>query len=109
MEGQGMKSYTRDVRRAFLRAGLIRRESRLLASFAIGTGVGILAGAALALLVTPRSGPEMRRELGTRAKRLAQRTSGALGEVKENVQARMKSGRHGEEAQGSLEEVYRAQ
>jgi gas vesicle protein len=103
-----MKNTTRDVRRALMRAGIIRRGgSSFLTSFAIGAGVGLFTGAALALMVTPHSGPEMRRQLGTRAKKLAERSKGALGEMKANVKGRTQ-GRIAE-AEGALEEAYRAQ
>jgi hypothetical protein len=53
------------------RIGLERRRSRAIraASCAGWIGVGMAVGSGLTLLLTPRSGPEMREYLGERAKR----------------------------------------
>jgi len=53
------------------RIGLERRRSRAIrvASCAGWIGVGMAVGSGLTLLLTPRSGPEMRGRLGERAKR----------------------------------------
>jgi hypothetical protein len=53
------------------RIGLERRRSRAIrvASCAGWIGVGMAVGSGLTLLLTPRSGPEMREHLGERAKR----------------------------------------
>jgi hypothetical protein len=53
------------------RIGLERRQSRAIrvASCAGWIGVGMAVGSGLTLLLTPRSGPEMREHLGQRAKR----------------------------------------
>jgi hypothetical protein len=53
------------------RIGLDRRRSRAirLASCAGWIGVGMAVGGGLALLLTPRSGPEMRERLGEQGKR----------------------------------------
>jgi len=50
-----------------------RTEQDILPSLAL-FGAGLLVGAALALLLTPVSGPELREELGERV-----RTAGAAG------------------------------
>jgi gas vesicle protein len=102
-----MNSYMQDVRRALVSAGIIQRESSFLTPFVIGAGVGIVAGASLALLYTPRTGPEMRRQLGRGAKKLAERTQGALEEVKENVKGKVKG--LAAKTEASTEDVYRTQ
>jgi hypothetical protein len=53
------------------RIGLERRRSRAIraASCAGWIGVGMAVGSGLTLLLTPRTGPEMREHLGERAKR----------------------------------------
>lgn len=53
------------------RVGLERRRSATLqaASCAGWLGLGIAIGGGLALLLTPRSGPEMRERLGAQARR----------------------------------------
>ena len=53
------------------RIGLERRRSRTIrvASCAGWIGVGMAVGSGLTLLLTPRSGREMREQLGERAKR----------------------------------------
>jgi hypothetical protein len=53
------------------RIGLERRRSRAIrvASCAGWIGVGMAVGSGLTLLLTPRSGPEMREHLGEHAKR----------------------------------------
>jgi hypothetical protein len=75
--------YLHGVRDTLARTGLVRREGPgFLAIFAFGAGIGLIAGAAAALLVTPSTGREMRHEIGWRAKKLAQRTQGAMSNVK---------------------------
>src|SRR5439155_22115335 len=66
--------YMEGVRDALTRVGIMRSSSSWMTGFAIGAGVGLVSGAVVAILVTPRNGREMRRELGGRAKRLAERT-----------------------------------
>jgi gas vesicle protein len=81
-----MNSYIDGVRDALSRAGLVRSSgSGWVAGFALGAGVGLVSGAVVALLLTPTNGPEMRREISWRAKKLAERTQGALQDVTENV------------------------
>jgi gas vesicle protein len=85
-----MNSYMEDVRHALSRAGLVRRSgSSWMTGFAIGAGVGLVSGAIVAVLLTPSSGPEMRRELGWRAKKLAERTQGAISDVTQNVKGKL--------------------
>jgi gas vesicle protein len=78
-----MIGYMQGVRDTLWRSGLIRRSrSRFLAAFAIGAGVGLIAGAAVAILLTPTTGRDVRREIGSRAKRMAERTQTAMSTVK---------------------------
>jgi hypothetical protein len=53
--------------------------------FALGAGVGLFAGALAALLTTPASGPELRGQLGSRAKQLAARTQYALSDASDKL------------------------
>src|SRR5262245_52807355 len=64
-----MNTYMEGVRDALARVGLLRSStSAWMTGFAVGAGVGLVSGAVVALLITPTSGPEMRREIGWRAK-----------------------------------------
>ena len=94
-----MKVHIDDVRGALERAGILRSSGpSWMAGFAIGAGVGLISGAVVALLVTPSNGREMRRELGWRAKKLAERTQGAISDVAHNVKGKLQQaeieGRH---------------
>ena len=74
-----MNQYFDGMRDVLARAGFrTRRSSNGLGGFAVGAGIGIVAGAALGLLFTPSNGRRLREQLGTHAKWLAQRTQGAL-------------------------------
>jgi gas vesicle protein len=85
-----MNTYMDGVRDALSRAGLVRSSSpSWITGFAIGAGIGLVSGAIAALLITPTSGPEMRREIGWRAKRLAERTQGAITDVKHTVKGKL--------------------
>jgi gas vesicle protein len=85
-----MNTYMEGVRDALSRVGFRRRSSNFgFMSFVCGAGVGLLAGAAIALLVAPTSGQEVRRELGSRAKRLAERTQDAISEAKQNMKGKL--------------------
>jgi len=105
-----MNSYMDDMRQVLARAGLVRNSSSdWIASFAIGAGVGLLAGATLALLITPSTGQEMRGQLGTKAKQLAQRTQGALADVTDTVKGSVKSltSQVADTAERSIDHHYR--
>lgn len=81
-----MIDYMQGVRDTLVRAGLIRGSGpSFLAAFAIGAGVGLVAGATAAVLLTPSTGPDMRRELGWRAKQLAERTQAAVATAKDKL------------------------
>jgi len=83
-----MNSYIDGVRDTLARVGLIKSASAgpsWMTGFAIGAGVGLLAGATAALLTTPASGREMRGQLGSRAKQLAERTQGAIADASQTL------------------------
>jgi len=81
-----MMGYMQGVRDTLARTGLVRRSRpSYLAVFAFGAGIGLIAGAAVALLITPSTGRDMRRELGWRAKKLAERTQTAVSNVKGKI------------------------
>jgi gas vesicle protein len=85
-----MNTYIDGMRDALSRVGLIRSSGpSFLAGLAIGAGVGLLAGAAVALLVTPANGAELRQQLGTGAKKLAAKTQGAISDVTQNVRGKL--------------------
>ena len=86
-----MNTYMEGVRDALIRVGLVRSStSAWMTGFAIGAGIGLVSGATVALLLTPTNGREMRREIGWRAKRLAERTQGALSDVTDTVKGTVK-------------------
>jgi gas vesicle protein len=98
-----MNMYLQGVRDTLGRVGLVRRSnaSIWMTGFAIGAGVGLISGAVAALLVTPTNGREMRREIGSRAKRLAERTQrlaertqGAFSHAKHEVRSELRHGRN---------------
>jgi len=85
-----MNTYMEGVRDALTRAGLLRNStSAWMTGFAVGAGVGLVSGAAVALLLTPTTGPDMRREIGWRAKRLAERTQDAISDVSHTVKGKL--------------------
>ncbi|HEX9294745.1 MAG TPA: YtxH domain-containing protein [Polyangiaceae bacterium] len=85
-----MNRYMEGVRDALSRAGLVQSStSTWLSGFAVGAGFGLIAGAAVAILVTPTNGREMRQELGWRAKKLAERTQGAIADVTQTVKEKV--------------------
>jgi gas vesicle protein len=86
-----MNTYMEGVRDALTRVGLVHSStSAWMTGFAIGAGIGLVSGAAVALLLTPTNGREMRREIGSRAKRLAEKTQGALSDVTDTVKDTVK-------------------
>jgi gas vesicle protein len=78
------------MRDALSRTGLVQSSTTTwLTGFAIGAGFGLVAGATVAMLITPKSGPEMRHELGSKAKMLAERTQGTIAGVAEGVKEKL--------------------
>jgi gas vesicle protein len=67
------------VRNARQRMGLERREAHRWRYFTVGLLLGALAGAVVALLTAPRSGREVRGEIGTRAREAATSAREAAG------------------------------
>jgi gas vesicle protein len=87
-----MNTYIEGVRDTLARVGLVRTSrSGWLAGFAIGAGIGMVSGAVAALLVTPTNGRQMRREIGWRAKSLAERTQGAINDVAHSVKGKIQN------------------
>ncbi|HKQ71992.1 MAG TPA: YtxH domain-containing protein [Polyangiaceae bacterium] len=62
-------------------AGLMSRPRSWISPFALGAATGVVAGAAVAAMLTPMNGREMRDRVGEKAKGLADRTQSALAEV----------------------------
>jgi len=67
-------------------AGLIDTRSSWTTGFFVGAGLGVVAGAVAAALLTPASGEEMRSQLGSKAKDLADKTQKALSEAGQRTQ-----------------------
>ena len=90
-----MNTYIDGVRDVLSRIGIGQSSGpSWWTGFAIGAGVGLLTGAAVALLVTPSSGTEMRRQLGTGAKRLAEKTQGAISDMTGSVRDKLSTENH---------------
>jgi gas vesicle protein len=67
------------VRTARQRLGLERREVHRWRYFTVGLLLGAIAGAVVALLTAPRSGREVRDEIGSRAREAASSAREAAG------------------------------
>src|SRR5260221_6364772 len=72
-EGEAdMSTYIREIRGSLENLGLVRRtHSSWTGGFLVGTGFGVVAGAAVAALLTPTKGKEMRKLVRSKAKNLA--------------------------------------
>ena len=55
------------------------RENRFLTGMVVGLGLGAVLGGAVALLLTPKSGPEMRQLISDRSSDLVERARSRLG------------------------------
>jgi gas vesicle protein len=55
------------------------RENRFLMGMLLGIGVGAIAGGAAALLLSPRSGPELRQLISERSSDLVDKAKHRLG------------------------------
>ena len=53
--------------------GVTTTEDRFMSGMLIGVGLGALAGGMAALMLSPRTGPELREQLGTRGRELGER------------------------------------
>jgi gas vesicle protein len=78
-----MNTYLRDV---LISAGIVEARASWATGFFVGAGVGVLAGAVAAALLTPTSGTEMRSQLGTKAKEIKDRAQKAISEAGERTQ-----------------------
>ena len=84
-----MNRYIEGVRDALSRTGIVHGSGpTFITGLAVGVGVGLVAGATVALLMTPTTGPEMRREIGGRAKNLARRTENVLSDARHVLKSR---------------------
>ena len=67
-----MNRYVGEIKGMLENMGLVRRsESSWIGGFFAGAGLGAVAGAAVAALLTPSDGKEMRKLVRSKAKRLA--------------------------------------
>jgi hypothetical protein len=91
-----MNSYIREIRGVLENLGVVRRpQASWMGGFLVGTGLGVLAGAAVAALLTPSDGKEMRKLVRSKAKKLAKTaekqisaiTSAAPNGIKEHLHA----------------------
>lgn len=78
-----MNSYLRDV---LTSVGVIETRGSWVTGFFVGAGVGVLAGAVAAALLTPSTGVEMRSQLGSKAKEIKDRAQKALADASERTQ-----------------------
>jgi hypothetical protein len=84
-----MNRYLDDIRHTFARAARRKipgAQSELLSIFLAGAIVGVLAGAAAAMLVTPRTGRDLRRQLSDRVKQLKGRASETAERMRHEVE-----------------------
>ncbi len=93
-----MNRYGRQLRRGFVRMGLLE-EPQLgwVATFVMGVGIGFAVGAGAALLTTPYTGRESRERLQSGARKLADKTSEAIGTVRAQVTNKLSAGPAGNE------------
>ena len=66
--------------------GLQQRGDNFLAPLLIGVGCGALVGATLTLLLTPRSGSELRSDLMERGRRMMQRGREELEDLAQTME-----------------------
>lgn len=106
-----MKRKFWDVRDDFMSHGLYKIpaiRTRLLATFASGAIIGILAGAMAALLVAPRSGADLRKKLTSKVNELTGKVNELKGRVLEaKSEVREHAVRAAESMRGSESESYR--
>jgi hypothetical protein len=70
--GANMNTYSREIRGMLENLGVIRRPRATWTSgFMVGAGLGVIAGAAVAALLTPTDGKEMRILVRSKAKYIA--------------------------------------
>jgi gas vesicle protein len=70
------------LKSALCSIGLIERSnSSRLTGFTMGLVSGAIAGAAIAVLLTPMDGSEMREQVGSKAKELAERTRSVVADA----------------------------
>ena len=103
-----MKTRFWDVRDELMNKGILRipgLRSRILATFASGALLGILAGAVATLLIAPRSGAEMRSKLSGKVKQLKGRAMELKADAREQVSRATE--RASESMRGSDTESYR--
>jgi gas vesicle protein len=78
-----MNSYWREL---LIETGLIERRASWATGFLMGAGIGVVAGAVTAALLTPSTGVEMRSQLSSRAQDLKDRAQRALSDASERTQ-----------------------
>lgn len=61
--------------------GIEKREDRFMTGLMIGIGVGAVLGGIVAMLVAPRSGAELRAQLGERGRDVMERMRGRTEEM----------------------------
>lgn len=78
-----MNKYIREVKGVLENLGIVRRsEASWMGGFLVGTGIGVVAGAAVAALLTPTNGKEMRKLVRSNAKRLATKAEKQISAIK---------------------------
>jgi gas vesicle protein len=74
-------NYAREIRGMLKNLGLVRRSNGV-GTFLVGAGVGAVAGAAVAILLTPTNGKQMRQLVGSRAKQIASTAEKKISSIK---------------------------
>jgi hypothetical protein len=82
-EGEtNMNTYAREIRGMLKKLGLVRSNSPWKGRFLAGVGLGALAGAAVAVLLTPTKGKEVRKIVRSKAKHLASSAEKKISAIK---------------------------
>jgi gas vesicle protein len=79
-----MNAYVREIRGMLENLGVVRRPPSWMGGFMTGIGFGVVAGAAVAALMTPSNGKEMRRLVRTKARQIANRAQKKASALKED-------------------------
>jgi gas vesicle protein len=78
-----MNSYFREIRTALENLGIVSRPRASWGSgFFVGAGLGVVAGVAAAAMLTPKTGKEVRKLVGSRAKTMAKSAEHRLAAMK---------------------------
>ncbi len=85
-----MRRVTRDVLNAI---GMRRATTDWMPRTLVGFGAGLVVGAAVALMLSPKSGSELRNELATSANRLVKKGRQQIDELRNRMESRLEQRR----------------